>query len=166
MPPSTSAPRIAPAGLREWLLRLEVAAVRLRSDAARALALNDTEMLALTHLARFGPLSQAQLARLLELSSGGTASLVHRMERDGRVVRRTGDGDARVRMVAIAPGLEARLEQQYRPFVKDLDELLAQMQSEQVDRFLDELVRLAEAHADRGASPRSASVAPQLDPWG
>jgi DNA-binding MarR family transcriptional regulator len=137
--------------VRSLLHRREMAVARHRAAVARMLAMSDTEMAAIGHLAQHGELTQTRLGELLDLSSGGTAALVQRMERDGHVVRREDPNDKRVRRVSIAPATVERAADAYAPLVADLERLLQGLgdDEELVTRFLDSLVEVSEANADR-----------------
>ena len=159
--------------VRSLLHRRELAVARHRAAVARILGLSETEMAAVAHLAQHGDLSQVRLGGLLDLSSGGTAALVQRMERNGHVVRREDPSDKRVRRVSIAPATVERAGRAYAGVVEDIERLLRELgdDAEIVTRFLGALVEVSEAHADRAwngtrPGPESAPAprAPSL--WG
>jgi DNA-binding MarR family transcriptional regulator len=159
--------------VRSLLHRRELAVARHRSAIARQLGMNETEMGALAHLAQHGELTQTRLGELLDLSSGGTAALVQRMERDGHLVRREDPSDRRVRLVSIAPATVERAAQAYAPLVADLKRLLQELGDDEavVTRFLDALVRSSEAHAERAwngtrAPERTVRVPAAPSLWG
>jgi DNA-binding MarR family transcriptional regulator len=137
--------------VRSLLHRREMAVARHRTAVARQLGMNETEMVAVAHLAQHGELTQTRLGELLDLSSGGTAALVQRMERDGHIVRREDPTDKRVRLVSITPSTVDRAARAYAPLVADLERLLAELGDDGtlVTRFLDSLVELSEDHAER-----------------
>jgi DNA-binding MarR family transcriptional regulator len=150
--------------VRSLLHRREMAVARHRAAIARQLGINETEMAAVAHLAQHGELTQSRLGELLDLSSGGTAALVQRMERDGHLLRREDPTDKRVRLIRIAPATVERAAQAYAPLVADLERLLEELgdDEERVTRFLDSLVEVSEAQAERawdGMRP-----APRLEP--
>jgi DNA-binding MarR family transcriptional regulator len=159
--------------VRSLLHRRELAVARHRTAVARRLGMNETEMAAVAHLARHGELTQTRLGELLDLSSGGTAALVGRMERGGHVVRRADPADKRVRLVSIAPATVDRAARAYAPLVADLERLLEELGEDGplVTRFLAALVELSEAHAEAAwnaerepAAPSRRSAVPSL--WG
>jgi DNA-binding MarR family transcriptional regulator len=149
-----------------------MAVARHRAAMARKLGLSDSEVLAVAHLAQHGELSQTRLAGLLDLSSGGTAALVQRLERDGHVTRRGTDDDKRLRLVRLTPGTVRRAAEFYGPLVADIDALLERSSDDEdaITRFLDALASITEQHADRvwrGATADEtvvASLTPGL--WG
>jgi DNA-binding MarR family transcriptional regulator len=137
--------------IRQLLHRRDMAAGLHRAAVARRMRLSDTEMLVVSHLAQHGELGQVQLASLLELSSGGTAALLQRMERTGHVVRRGSDHDRRQRFVRLSPATLERLAEHYAPLVADVDTILAES-PEAAAVIVDTLDRIAaatETHAER-----------------
>jgi DNA-binding MarR family transcriptional regulator len=131
-----------------------MAVARHRAAVARQLGISETEMAAVAHLAQHGELTQTRLGELLDLSSGGTAALVQRMERDGHLLRREDPNDKRLRLVSIAPATVERAARAYAPVVADLERLLEELgdDEELVTRFLDSLVEVSEANAERAWS--------------
>ena len=77
----------SPALIRAALLRKALADAAQRAALARRLGLTENEVLAVQHLARAGELTPGQLSARLQLSSGGTAGLIQRMQRAGHVTR-------------------------------------------------------------------------------
>lgn len=147
--------------VRSLLHRRELAAARLRTAIARQLGVSDTEMAAIAHLAQHGELTQTRLGELLDLSTGGTAALVHRMEREGRVVRREDPSDKRARLVSIAPAMVERAARAYAPLVADLERLLRELGDKEplITAFLTSLVEVSEANAERAWE----GMRPELD---
>ena len=136
--------------VRSLLHRREMAVTRHRTAIARQLGMNETEMAAIAHLAQHGELTQTRLGELLDLSSGGTAALVQRMEREGHIVRREDPNDKRVRLVSITPATIDRAAQAYAPLVADLERLLEGLGDDGavITLFLDSLVDVTERNAD------------------
>ena len=138
---------------------------------ARTMLLGDSEVLAVVHLAQHGELTQTRLAELLDLSSGGTAALVQRLERGGHVRRREGEQDKRLRFVSLSEATAERAARFSQPLHDEIDELLQQAGGgEAVLRFLDDLAALTETHAEQARrrppspGPEAAGVRPGL--WG
>jgi DNA-binding MarR family transcriptional regulator len=160
------------APLRRLLHRREAATARHRAALARALGLSDVEMTAVFHVAHHVELSQRELSDLLELSPGGTAALVQRLEQEGHVVRRRGDDDRRLRLIRLSPALAARSAAFYAPLVRELDELVAtalEGRPELVE-LLAAVAEASERHADRACerAPVASEPPPRLTPalWG
>jgi DNA-binding MarR family transcriptional regulator len=137
--------------VRSLLHRREMAVARHRTAVARQLGMNETEMAAVAHLAQHGELTQTRLGELLDLSSGGTAALVQRMERDGHLLRREDPTDSRARLVRIAPGTVDRAARAYAPLVADVERLLQELGEDEavVTGFLNALVEFSELHAEQ-----------------
>jgi DNA-binding MarR family transcriptional regulator len=148
--------------VRSLLHRREMAVARHRIAVARQLGMSDTEMAALAHLAQHGELTQSRLGELLDLSPGGTAALVQRMERDGRVVRREAPNDRRARLISIAPAMAERAARAYAPLVADLERLLRELGDDEplITAFLTSLVEVSEANAERAWN----GMRPELEP--
>jgi DNA-binding MarR family transcriptional regulator len=154
--------------VRSLLHRREMAVARHRTAVGRQLGLNETEMVAVAHLAQHGELAQSRLGELLDLSSGGTAALVQRMERDGHLLRREDPSDKRVRLVRIAPSTVDRAARAYAPLVADLERLLNDLGEDEavVTGFLNALVEFSELHADQawaGTRPAPPVEAARLE---
>jgi hypothetical protein len=79
---------------------------RLRAAMAGALGIGLTDLDALEHLERSGPLTQRELGSRLLLTSGGVTMLVDRLEGLGLVRRRPHPTDRRVTLAEIAPEAE------------------------------------------------------------
>jgi DNA-binding MarR family transcriptional regulator len=151
-----------------------MAVARHRAAVGRMLGLNETEMAAIAHLAQHGELTQTRLGELLDLSSGGTAALVQRMERAGHLLRREDPSDKRVRRVSISAATVERAAREYAPLVTDLERLLEALGADEVvvTEFLGALVDSSEAHAERAwndlrpLAPEPAGVAGAPSLWG
>ena len=151
-------PRDHPALIRAALLRKALADARQRAAHARRMGLTHNEVLALQHLARAGELTPGQLAALLQLSSGGTAALLQRLQRAGHISRHTSPRDRRsavLRLTSTAPlqGAEA-----WAPLVDELALQLSECEAETVTGFLQHVADAAERHADRLATDADTSA--------
>ncbi|HEX8103685.1 MAG TPA: MarR family transcriptional regulator [Solirubrobacteraceae bacterium] len=166
------APPAPDATLRRLLNRRELAAARHRSALSRQLGLTESEMLAVAHLAQRGQLSPSELGGLLGLSSGGISALVARLQEAGHVVREAHPTDGRSNLVRLAPALVRRAGAAFAPLVTDLDQLSADLDEAEravVRRYLERVVSLSEAHAERvreaeAHDAEAASPVPAL--WG
>ena len=92
-----------------------MAMTRLRVEMAKRLGMSEIEGLAVAYIRLHGELGQARLGELLDLSPGGTAALVQRLETENRVVRRPGQADRRMRLISLSPGMAALLTALARP---------------------------------------------------
>jgi DNA-binding MarR family transcriptional regulator len=127
----------------------------------RRLGLTNSEVIAIQHLARAGELTPGQLGGLLQLSSGGTAGLVGRLQRAGHVSRHAHPHDRRSVVVRLTPAIAGWATDTWAPFVAQIDSLveaLAADDREVVRRFLDAAAQAAERHADRLARDADASA--------
>jgi DNA-binding MarR family transcriptional regulator len=151
----------APTGVRAALHRKALADARQRAALARRLRLTESEVLAVQHLARAGELTPGQLGGLLQLSSGGTTGLVHRLERAGHVTRHAHPRDRRSTVVRLTPAIAAWASEAWAPFVAELDALVEAMTADErevVRRFAEGAARAAERHADRLVRDADASA--------
>src|SRR5919201_3910989 len=141
-----------PTRIRAALHRKALADARQRAALARRLGLTDSEVLAVQHLARAGELTPGQLGALLQLSSGGTTGLIHRLERAGHVTRHAHPRDGRSAVVRLTPAIAAWATEAWAPFVAEVEALassLPEREQEVVRRFLEGAAQAAERHADR-----------------
>jgi DNA-binding MarR family transcriptional regulator len=147
--------------IRAALHRKALADARQRGALARRLGLTDSEVLAVQHLARAGELTPGQLGALLQLSSGGTTGLIHRLERAGHVSRHAHPRDRRSTVVRLTPAIAAWATDAWAPFVADVDALassLSDREQQVVRRFLEGAAEAAERHADRLARDADATA--------
>jgi DNA-binding MarR family transcriptional regulator len=138
--------------IRAALHRKALADARQRAALARRLGLTDSEVLAVQHLARAGELTPGQLGTLLQLSSGGTTGLIHRLQRAGHVSRHAHPRDRRSAVVRLTPAIAAWAAEAWAPFVAEVDALalaLSPAEREVVRRFLEGAADAAERHAER-----------------
>jgi DNA-binding MarR family transcriptional regulator len=138
--------------IRAALHRKALADARQRGALARRLGLTDSEVLAVQHLARAGELTPGQLGALLQLSSGGTTGLIHRLRRAGHVSRHAHPRDRRSAVVRLTPAIATWATDAWAPFVAEIDALasgLSDGEREVVRRFLEGAAEAAERHADR-----------------
>ena len=147
--------------IRAALHRKALADARQRAALARRLGLTDSEVLAVQHLARAGELTPGQLGTLLQLSSGGTTGLIHRLQRAGHVSRHAHPRDRRSTVVRLTPAIAAWASEAWAPFVAELDALVEAMapdERELVRRFAERAAQAAESHADRLVREADASA--------
>jgi len=150
-----------PTRIRASLHRKALADARQRAALARRLGLTDSEVLAVQHLARAGELTPGQLGALLQLSSGGTTGLLHRLERAGHVSRHANPRDGRSAVVRLTPEIAAWATEAWAPYVAEIEALASELsigEHEAVRRFLDNAARAAERHADRLVTDADATA--------
>ena len=145
--------------IRAALSRKALADARHRAALARRLGVTASEMLAVQYLARAGELTAGQLASQLQLSSGGTPSVVHRLERAGHITREVNPVDRRSTRLRLTPAMEDAATEACAPLVTRLDRLITELpvgEREAVARFLGHAADAAEQHADRLARDAAA----------
>jgi DNA-binding MarR family transcriptional regulator len=141
----------SPQDIREQLLRQALASARQRAVLGRLLGVSESDVLALQHLARAERLTPGQLGDLLQLTSGGTTALVHRLERHGHVVREPHPTDGRSTLIAPTPAIAERATESLSPLVREIDRLAAQLSDGErlaVGRFLTAVADAGERHVD------------------
>jgi DNA-binding MarR family transcriptional regulator len=142
----------SPLSIRAALNRKALADARQRTALARQLGFTENEVLAVQHLARTGELTPGQLGAQLQLSSGGTTALLHRLQRAGHITRDSHPRDGRSAVVRLTPSMQESATEAWSPLVADLDALaveLSEAEREAVTRFLERAGDAAERHADR-----------------
>jgi DNA-binding MarR family transcriptional regulator len=145
--------------VRAALNRKALADARQRAALARRLGLTENEVLAVQHLARAGELTPGQLGAQLQLSSGGTTAVVHRLQRAGHISRDAHPLDGRSALLRLTPTMEESATEAWAPLVAELEKLaqdLSVSERETVTRFLDRVADAAEQHADRLARDADA----------
>jgi DNA-binding MarR family transcriptional regulator len=157
--------------IRQLLNRRDLASARHRSGLSRQLGLTDSEMLAVAYLAQRGELRPAELGELLGLTSGAITALVRRLEDGGHLVRSRHPTDGRSVLVHLADALVERAEAAFDPLVRDLDDLAVQLEDEErasVERFLAQVARVSESHAERVIQRPARRAEPATVPglWG
>jgi DNA-binding MarR family transcriptional regulator len=141
------------------LNRKGLADARHRGALARRLGLTETEVLAVQHLARAGELMPGQLATQLQLSSGGTTAVIHRLHQAGHITRDAHPLDSRSTLLRLTPTMDESATAAWAPLVGALDQLaeeLSASERESITRFIERVADAAEQHAARVA--RDADV--------
>jgi DNA-binding MarR family transcriptional regulator len=147
--------------VRAALYRKGLADARQRAALTRRLGLTDSEVLAVQHLARAGELTPGQLSTLLQLSSGGTTGLIHRLQRAGHVSRHANWRDRRSAVVRLTPAMAESAAEAWAPYLAEIDALAAELSDTDRDvvrRFLEGAADAAERHADRLARDADAAT--------
>jgi DNA-binding MarR family transcriptional regulator len=147
--------------IRAALNRKALADARHRAALARRIAITETDVLGVQHLARAGELTPGQLGIQLHLSSAGTTSLIRRLHRAGYVTRNENARDRRSAVVRLTPTMQQTATAAWAPLVAELDALslaLPQGDRENVGRFLEQAADAAERHADRLAREANADA--------
>lgn len=161
----TSAHEGAGEKIRQALNRKDLASARQRAALARLLALTDTDVLAIQHLAQAGRLTPSQLGSLLRITSGGATALVQRLEREGCVRREPHPTDRRSTLLRLTPQIERAAGEALGPLVRDIEALataLAPEERELIAGFLLSVTDAAERHATQLGREADASAAPEI----
>jgi DNA-binding MarR family transcriptional regulator len=149
MPESPSPPSRS-ASIRVLVHRKVLAAYRQRTAVARRLAISESELGALSHLAE-GALTPGELGRRLQLTSGGMTALLHRLHKAGHIARRPHPTDRRSVVVSANPQILERITELVAPLAADVDRLAAELspdEHEVVHGFLEQLATVSERRAD------------------
>ena len=144
--------RFSPEGLRHLFHLKTLAGERHRAALARTLRISDAEAAALAHLASRGQLTPGELGALLNLTSGGTTALIHRLERAGHVARHPHPDDRRRILVTATETIVASAEAVYAPLIAEMDEVAVRLTDEEraiVGRYLTAVAEVSQRHADR-----------------
>jgi DNA-binding MarR family transcriptional regulator len=146
----------------EVLNRRDLAAVRRRTALAKRLRVGETEILAISLLGVHGELPQIRLAELLDLSPGGTAALVQRLEGAGHVTRRVTHDDRRARLVHLTDATTLRLRALDAERTAAIGALIGRS-GPAIVTFLEGLAACEERDGVRLAPPRDDATVVQVD---
>jgi DNA-binding MarR family transcriptional regulator len=153
--------------IRRLLYRRDVALARHRATLARSLGLTDVELLVLIHLREREALAPAQIASLLDLSSGGATAMVQRLERGGHVTRRPHPTDRRSTLIELSEQTAHRLTDSQAAFAQGLEQTIAPLVGPEravVARFFEDLAALSEAVDGTASDEAEAASKPQPRP--
>ena len=114
---------------------------RLDDVAARRYGLNRTDMRALDIIGRLGPLAPTDLARLLGFTTGGTTTVVDRLEDAGFVHRRPDPSDRRRLLVEITDATRQRDDAVFGGLLRATREA--------VESYTDDQLRVIQSFLDR-----------------
>ena len=123
--------------------------------------MGESEIAALTHLAE-GALTPGELGRRLQLTSGGTTALLHRLNKSGHIARKPHPTDRRSVMVSANPEVLERIAELLAPLVADVDALAAELSEPRrviVRQFLERLAVVSERRADELVTDAEAAEA-------
>jgi DNA-binding MarR family transcriptional regulator len=149
--PNVRGPGKRSAALRACLLRKSLADCRQRAAAARMLGLTATDVLALQHLAWAGVLTPSALSARLHLTSGGTSTLLQRLQRHGLVTGEPHPEDRRSTLLRLSSTGVQRATRAYAPLVRGVDAVIDALEADDraaVEAFLDRVAEVTDACAD------------------
>lgn len=107
------------------------------------LAVNPTDLRAMSVLLGRGPLSISELAEVLGLGAPATSMAVDRLERLGHVTRERGGPDRRRVTIRATPTSAGRARDALMPMIREIDALLDDLSADDrqvVQRYLHEVV--------------------------
>jgi len=113
----------SPLSIRAALNRKALADARQRAALAGRLGFTENEVLAVQHLARAGELTPGQVGAQLQLSSGGTTAVLHRLQRAGHITSDVHPRDGRSAVVRLTPSMQESATESWAPLVAELDAL-------------------------------------------
>jgi DNA-binding MarR family transcriptional regulator len=126
---------------------------------AARIGMHSTDIETMDLLTTLGPMTAGELSRRTGLSSGATTRLIDRLEHAG-LVRRSPDATDR-RHVLIEPAYENldELRVLFDPLAEGIAEILSSYSAEQLDAFLEFIVRCNALVAELNAELRRTSDA-------
>lgn len=141
----------SPHGLQRELAFVLVDAARKLNDACdaamRPLGLTRSQWRAIAYISRSPGISQAQLAREMELGQMGVAGLLGRMEHKELVARRGSPSDGRIKQLFLTPKSQALVDAMNRRAKGVLERLFERFDETQLRELLERL----ETVKDNGA---------------
>jgi DNA-binding MarR family transcriptional regulator len=152
-------PSERPQLIRAALLRKALADAGQRAALGRQLGLTGNDVLAVQHLASAGELTPGQLRSLLQLTSGGTTGLIHRLQRAGHLTRDSHRRDGRSAVLSLTPQTQTWASDAWAPLVDEIDSVIGELSVDKahvVQRFLESVADAAERHAKRLAADADA----------
>ena len=145
------------------LRRLIARGQDFRRDRATELQLGSTDLTALGHLFREGPMAPGKLSDLMHVTSGTMTALLDRVEKAGFLKRERNPSDRRSLLVGLTPaGRHAVqwLDEQFAEVIRAALERVPELDAEQFRTVLDLLsTSLADA-VDQGSGASSEPAAP------
>jgi DNA-binding MarR family transcriptional regulator len=108
----------------------------------RELAVNSTDLDAMTHLISSGPLGPTDLAKRLHLSTAAITTVVDRLEAVGHVSRAQHPTDRRSVVIVPSPASVAQAMGVLMPMIMGIDSVIATFPADQRDVITDYLERV------------------------
>ena len=113
---------------------------------AEQLTVNPTDLAAMEHLIRSGPLGATELARRLGITPPAVTAVVDRLEELGHATRVTNPADRRAVVVTPAPASVTRAMSYLMPMIGDIDATLDGFDADQQAVIADYLQRVVAAY--------------------
>lgn len=137
-PPATDAMRVG-----RQLRQIAALSREFERQLSEALEVNRTDLRAMEHLMREGPLSPSALAARLELTSAAGTQVVDRLVAAGHVHRERGVGDRRQVIVSPVEASVARARAEVEPMAAGVGDIVRSLSAEDVnviENFLDGVI--------------------------
>ena len=113
---------------------------------AEQLTVNPTDLAAMEHLIRSGPLGATELARRLGITPPAVTAVVDRLEELGHATRVTNPADRRAVVVTPAPASVTKAMSYLMPMIGDIDATLDGFDADQQAVIADYLERVVAAY--------------------
>ena len=113
---------------------------------AEQLTVNPTDLAAMEHLIRSGPLGATELARRLGITPPAVTAVVDRLEELGHATRVTNPADRRAVVVTPAPASVTKAMSYLMPMIGDIDATLDGFDADQQAVITDYLERVVAAY--------------------
>ena len=113
---------------------------------AAQLTVNPTDLAAMEHLIRSGPLGATELARRLGITPPAVTAVVDRLEELGHATRVTNPADRRAVVVTPAPASITKAMSYLMPMIGDIDATLDGFDADQQAVIADYLQRVVAAY--------------------
>ena len=113
---------------------------------AAQLTVNPTDLAAMEHLIRSGPLGATELARRLGITPPAVTAVVDRLEELGHATRVTNPADRRAVVVTPAPASITKAMSYLMPMIGDIDATLDGFDADQQAVIADYLERVVAAY--------------------
>jgi DNA-binding MarR family transcriptional regulator len=124
----------------------------------RELAVNATDLDAMTHLISSGPLGPTELAKRLNLSTAAVTTVVDRLESAGHVTRAQHPSDRRSVVVVPNPTSVDRAMGVLMPMIMGIDEVMTTFPAEQravITDYLERVVMVYQKQVPTDSPPQS-----------
>jgi DNA-binding MarR family transcriptional regulator len=128
---------------------------RFEKALANELEINSTDLDAMEHLLKDGPLRPGEIANRLEISAASASIAVDRLEAMGHVSREPHPNDGRSVLIAASPESRQRVMHSVLPMVRSLEEVLSRFREDEqatITRYLAEIETEYGAHVQRLSS--------------
>jgi DNA-binding MarR family transcriptional regulator len=158
----SSAPHDQASTLSDLVSRLVLAANRYVLGAAKVAGIGGTDLLALCYL-QAGPMAAGELCERLAITSASMTVLADRLQRDGRLRRRSDPSDRRKFLLAVTPRGSREVRTVMGWLAMDVSAAAAGLSEDQrncIERFLETIEPRIDARAQQAISPGGSPPGP------